>query len=482
MKKLWNSIDCLIYRCFFLFSLVLSFSLLVIKAMYHYQDYPYFTHWHLLDLFLFLLCLLGMYFLWKHIDRIEQMLSVKWMIAVYLLAAVAFITLLPLKPFSDMQYVSEGAIKLAQFDMAGFKEIAYFKTFKGNIKTSLFYALPLLLLPKTVTSMKLVNVFLLLAIAYLTKRIAVAMQIRYPKVIFMLVLTFLPVFLYIQHIYFELFFICLMLAGIERYLKNPRQLIITAFIFSIAYFLRKNGLILMGAVSVDYLIRYQDDGNRKEKLIPLITALMIFFGTSFIFNRAASAYFYDQGTPSYPKWNQYYIGINEEKFGFMDQSFSYDRSWEDVIERMQEYGPVTLGEILVKKTAWAWGEGTYQSGRYAFGLNAVMGNEKFAYATFLEKYFMLDTQIMRRMITSFSRSQYVVYFLFMTYALWKKQDKQIFRLGAVIFLGTFLALLFYELKSRYVMHCFPFMILFAMIGMESFFKNQLFRPRKRIKG
>ena len=34
-------------------------------------------------------------------------------------------------------------------------------------------------------------------------------------------------------------------------------------------------------------------------------------------------------------WNQFYIGINEPEFGFMDGDFSEDRSFEDVKKALQ---------------------------------------------------------------------------------------------------------------------------------------------------
>lgn len=453
--------------------------MLCVKAMYHFEDYPYFTCWNLLDVFLFIVVFALIWYLWKHIDWIENNLNIKWIALGYVLIALLFIYLVPLKPFSDMQHVSEGAIRIASFDMDGLNDIAYFKTFKGNIKTSLFYAIPLMILPKTIVSMKVVNVFLLLGIAYLTRRIAQYMHLKYVNMTFLLVLTFLPVFLYINHIYFELYFILLMLAGIAFYLKDSKNLIITSIIFAIAYYLRKNGLILMGAIIIDVIISHQ--ASWKNTFVSVVISLCLFFGISFTLNKITSMCFYDKEALSYPKWNQYYIGINEEKFGFMDQSFSYDRSLEDVITRMQEYGPLKMTQILVKKTAWAWGEGTYQSGRYAFGLNTNMANEKFEYATFFEKYITLDTQFMRRFITAFSRCQYILYFFFMTYALWRKKDTSFYRLGGVIFLGTFAALMFYELKSRYVMHCFPFMILFAICGINVFFKDvHTYKNKKRL--
>ena len=53
--------------------------------------------------------------------------------------------------------------------------------------------------------------------------------------------------------------------------------------------------------------------------------------------------------PSYPALNQVYIGLNEKEFGFMDNDLSYERNWDDIINRVEDYGPTKLTKIIGKK-------------------------------------------------------------------------------------------------------------------------------------
>lgn len=55
------------------------------------------------------------------------------------------------------------------------------------------------------------------------------------------------------------------------------------------------------------------------------------------------------GLPSYLALNQVYIGLNEKEFGFMDDDLSYERNWDDIINRVEDYGPTKLTKIIGKK-------------------------------------------------------------------------------------------------------------------------------------
>lgn len=466
MKQL-NKLDKALSGCFTVFTLLVVLSSILFKAMYHYDDYPYFDNNNAMDAIIILLY--GVYFIFiiKFAGTINHRINCKYIAMLYLVLAFTYIIFIPLIPFSDMQYVSEGSLKLASFDFDGFSQIEYFKTFKGNIKTCIFYTIPLIFLPKNIFTMKVINILLLLFIAYLIKRITEELKLPYSKLIFFSVLSFLPVFLFINNIYFELFFISLLLLTVLFYLKGLSKIVYAIIFLSLAYFLRKNGLILLISLCIDFFIRYKNKFSMQKRFSMILVFTTLIIGINVFMNTMTSHYLYDKQAPSYPKWNQYYIGLNEEKFGFMDQSFSYNRSLDDVLNRIYEYGPVKLTNILIKKTIWAWTEGTYQSGRYAFGLNTNNGNEKFYYATPLEKYIMNDTQLTRRVITSFCRVQYLFYLFLMCYSTIRNKNYDSYRIGKLIFLGTIAALMFYELKSRYIIHCFPFMIIFAFSGINS---------------
>ena len=165
--------------------------------------------------------------------------------------------------------------------------------------------------------------------------------------------------------------------------------------------------------------------------------------------------------PSYPIWNQIYIGINEKEFGFMDNDLSYDRDLKDIKERVCDYGTVKLLKIICKKTFWLWTQGTYQAERYAFGNDTNNALDKFEYETFLTQYLLNSNQHSRIIINAIMRAQYFVIFIAMTITIIIKRDITQERELYYIIVATLLVMIIWELKSRYILICFPMMAILA---------------------
>lgn len=170
---------------------------------------------------------------------------------------------------------------------------------------------------------------------------------------------------------------------------------------------------------------------------------------------------------SYPGWNQIYIGLNEEKLGMMDGDFSYDRDAGDIVARIQEYGSLKTVKILAMKTFWLWTQGTYQAQRYGFGLDVENERDKFEYETIITKRLLNDEQKVRKVVNAFMRAQYMIMFALMTYTLWRKKDISDMRILYYIIIATFLIMIVYELKSRYIFHCFPGMAVMSCWALEN---------------
>ena len=81
---------------------------------------------------------------------------------------------------------------------------------------------------------------------------------------------------------------------------------------------------------------------------------------------------------------------------------------------------------------------------------------------------MYDEQRGRQFINSFCRAQYLALFFFMILGMRNMDDKTRagYRMLIYLMFGTFLVLIFYELKSRYVMHCMIPMVMLAVRGLE----------------
>ena len=120
-------------------------------------------------------------------------------------------------------------------------------------------------------------------------------------------------------------------------------------------------------------------------------------------------------------------------------------------------------------------QGTFQVQRYAFGLDTQVWMDKFEYETFAVKYLLNDTQVTRKFINSFMRSQYLAVFVLMVFYMWKSNTVAKDRVFYYIMMATFLIMLVYELKSRYILHCLPGMILMAVASFDILEKYRIRR-------
>lgn len=142
MKKIYNliiNITAFIIAIMCLGMLLVAFG---IKAIYDCNDdMPLFIHigfWDVIMLIAvcFMLCL----FL-KFQDKINRHLSVRYIIAIYIIIAVLFIIYVPLKPFSDMQQIYQGAIEIANGNFKYFDHNAYFMQYPNNMLITLVYGM-----------------------------------------------------------------------------------------------------------------------------------------------------------------------------------------------------------------------------------------------------------------------------------------------------------------------------------------------------
>ena len=450
------------YTLMILFSIMFVVGL-VIKAMYNFNDSPYFEFTTIYDIFAFVVVfglLLGIY---KNREWIQNHINYKACLLLFAIASGIFIWQVPLKPFSDMRAVYEGAINFAKFDWVGMLSDDYWNIFPGNMVLTVFWGILIIPFPKTLVMFKVLNAAMLYLIIALTREIAREYKVKYYNIVYILMLTFSPLFLYINMVYFDIPLIFFCVLGLYVY-KKHKKLVLSFAIIAIACFLRKSGKIFLIAMIILYLFDNKEMWKTKEwikrvgiLLVSLAVYSVIYEGSLDIVRDN----FITGKFKAYPSWNMYYMGINEEEFGFQDNNFSYDRTAQDVINRVVEYGPVRLTKILTKKTFWLWTQGTYQAQRYAFGPDMINALDKFEYETFTTKYLMQDTQITRKAINAFMRAQYYAMFGLMILTMYKKKNTERFRIFYYIIIATFLAMLIYELKSRYILHLVPLMVIMA---------------------
>ena len=198
---------------------ICSIAALIIKAMYRFDDSPYFIITKWFDIVIFLIVLLIIYLILRSSRFIQEHLNIKITFIVFMSVAIAYILLVPLKPFSDMQHVYDAAIKVATFQWKEIWQDEYWTTFGGNIYLAFFWGAILIILPKSLITIKIINAVLVFGCAYYLSALAKLYNVKYDKVLFLEMLTFSPLFLYINHIYFDIPFLFFEIVTLYIYKK-----------------------------------------------------------------------------------------------------------------------------------------------------------------------------------------------------------------------------------------------------------------------
>lgn len=448
--------------------IVILIASLFIKAMYSFDDSPYFICSDIYDMTALVLVSGVYYLLYRKREWIQEHLNYKLCFICFIAAAVVYVCLVPLSPFSDMGGIYRGAISFSKLQWEEMLKDTYWSEFPGNLKLSIFWGLLILPFPKTLMTLKILNILMIYGVIYYTRKLANVYGVKYYNLVYVFLLLFLPLFLYANHVYFDTPLILFCTMAMYVYKKSD-HMILTGILLGFAGFLRKNALIFLLAIYiVSVFEKWKIIKSKKDiKMIGMLLAGI----ASFVFlykvpGAVMNHIFIQENFKSYPAWNQIYIGLNEEEFGFMDHDFSYDRSVQDVLHRIQEYGPYRMSKIIIKKTFWLWSQGTYQAQRYAFGPDVISGADKFEYETVLTDYLLTDSQFLRRCVNLLMRTEYLVVFGLMVLSMFKTRRYEQFRVFYYIITATFLIMLVYELKSRYILHLLPFMMIMAGDGTE----------------
>ncbi len=197
---------------------------------------------------------------------------------------------------------------------------------------------------------------------------------------------------------------------------------------------------------------------------------MLTFGIPQLCDTSVNTFFRAEGARNESIWNLFCMGINEYEFGFMHNEILTEdpQEFKDFYELLSSRTAEQNINLFGKKIFWTWSQGTYQAQRYAFGSDSDNVLDKFLYKTPVTAIFLKDQQPIRQFINMFCRAQYFALFFLMIIGLWKMDisDRNKYRPFIYLMFGTFLILIFYEMKSRYVLHCMISMCVMAFYGLQ----------------
>lgn len=488
MHKIVNFIDKTVRRFWIVLCIIIFAVALVIKAKYSFQDFPYFERNTIFDIIFLALFVILYMILYKNKGIIEKKIKY-WMLWLFFgILGVLFVVLVPIKPFSDMQHVVNGALLFAKRDINGILNSEYLQNITKNMKVSGFYALFIAFFPKTHMSLKIVNVFFYLLIAHFMSLIAYNMNFKYSKMVYIFVASFLPLILYCNHVYYDLPTLLMCTIGVYFYTKGKdrKNMLLCGLCLGIGASLRILAYLFLIAIIVDYVFYYKKEIFNKHcnQLIILLCFVIISVGIPKICDLGVNTFFRVEGAQDESIWDLFWMGINEEEFGFKHNEIQdgTKKSFSDFYELLISRDVEQNCKLFGRKIFWEWSQGTYQAQRYAFGAEIFgKSNEeqlaKFQYVTPVTQFFLNDGQIVRRIINSLCRAQYLALFLFMIIGMFNMKDDEMdqYRMFIYLMFGTFLVLFFYELKSRYVLHCLIPMIVLALRGCERVSKRAVKR-------
>lgn len=475
MDKLIRFVDMFVSKFWMIFSCIVFGGALLIKAMYNMEDYPYFSLNTAIDIFLLIIMIIGYWCLFKYSDIIEKNISYPFLIIAFALITILFIVNIPIRPFSDMQHVTQGALLFAKRDIDGILSSGYLQYINKNLKVAMFYGVLDMLFPKNVIFLRIINIVLYLMIAYFSGKIAKNLGINYPKVVFILVASFMPLILYCNHIYFDLptFFLCLL--AIYFYTKdksNWKNILLAAVFLGLGCCMRVLALLFFIAIFVDYIFTFKRELFTKfcRKLVIIVVFAVVTTSIPKLCDTIVNKYFRVENVSDESIWTLFWMGINEEEFGMMhNEIFDGERTFDDFITLLLSRNVEQNIKLFGRKIFWTWSQGTWQAQRYGFGGDAVNVLDKFEYETPFTRFFLNNEQIAPKLANSIMRAQYMAFFFFMILGLFNMDEEDIRKYRIFIYLcfGTFLILVFYEMKSRYVLHCLISMIVLGFRGMEN---------------
>lgn len=487
MNKFVKLIDCIVRKFWLFFCICVFLLALFVKARYSFLDYPYFGRNSIFDILLLIMCLFVYWGIFYYSEKIEDKIKYWMLWVLFGIIAILFVILVPLKPFSDMKYVAEGALLFGKRDIGSIMASRYLQSITKNMKVSLFYSIFLFILPKNVISLKIINVFFYLLISQFISMIVANLGFNRSKTVFIVIGSFLPLILYCNHIYFDLPTLLMCSMAVYFYTSKYclRNMILCAVCLGIGSSLRVLALLLLVAITVDFVFKNKKQlfTNKCKKLIVIIAVIIIGVGIPTICDKVIDSFFRVENAHNESIWTLFWMGINEEEFGFMhNEIWSGKKTFSDFYELLVSRDVEQNCKLFGRKIFWEWSQGTYQAQRYAFGAEIFgKSNEeqlaKFQYVTPVTQFFLNDGQIIRRIINSLCRAQYLALFLFMIIGMFNMKDDEMeqYRMFIYLMFGTFLVLFFYELKSRYVLHCLIPMVVLALWGCERVSKRAVKR-------
>jgi hypothetical protein len=486
--RIFNKIPVYILTPFILFLLSASLIRRAEFCGYRYGDNPVWTDENpvtlALSVLLTLLVLFLVYRLGKYLERFGRRKVLFTILGLSALVQALFILSFPAKQFADQDIVNRISLQVITGNYKNFQAKGYLFRYPNNVGITIFLSLVYRLLPNSLLAPKLLNVVFSTVTTYFIFRIYE--EIPFPnkdKGLGLLILSgfFIPMILLNNLVYNDVYattlftgaaYYAVRFAGTRRW----PYLALSGIFILMGDFLRQVGLILLAAVSVYYIARRIPVIRVIAFLAAVLTLLSLPMWIVNTYLMRAGVISEPLGKNSIPIHMWINIGMNEKKFGYWDDGYSYNiyirqggenkkRSMEIYMRLIRQYLQTRkltgIARVYAKKNIWLWTEGTYQAEYYG------IGSWGYIYPTLASEYVKNNQPFRDSARWVMHVTNLALLFLIFLGLLRSIQYRQgyPFLLSAIIFLGFICFYTVWEIKPRYIFPVYPQLLLMSYYGL-----------------
>ncbi len=486
--KILEYIPVLFLLSFIWFILVCTLFCRAEYCSYKYYDNPAWvsqdTFFLIINTIFYLVIVILIYMMSRWLDRFERRKVLFTIIYLSVLTQLLFIFYFPAKQFADQDIVNNISYEIAEGNYNAFQKKGYLYQYPNNIGITLFLSVIYRLFPKTLIIPKLLNVAFSTITALLIFRIYEEIFLpkktnNYALLIFSGFFT--PMIMLNNLVYNDTYATTLFLGCVYyaiRFVKtkNSYYLVLTGILLTMGNSLRQVGAVFLLAILAYFII----------KRVSLLKSLA-FFGIVLILFRVPMFFMNNYliktgkitepiGTNSIPIDMWIHMGMNDEKFGYWDDSYSlniyfnqgkYDKEKSRQIYRLliskklKEKGLSNLAKVYMKKNIWLWTEGTYQAEYYGVGS---WGHLYSTVATDRLDNSVLFRDSIRWTLHVINTLMFSLIFIGLLNCIIKKVSYPLL-LPAIVIIGFIGFYTVWEIKPRYIYPIYPYLILMAYQGL-----------------
>jgi len=489
---------------FFLLSFIWFVLVCSLFCRAEYCSYRYFDNpaWVVQDTVLLIACSFLLlvfssfiYIISKRLDRYNKYNVLFTIIYLSVMVQLIFIVCFPAKQFADQDIVNRISYDIIDGNFEAFEEKGYLYQYPNNIGITLFLSFIYRFLPQSLIGPKLLNIAFSTITSFLIYTIY--QEVFSPKgtndFALMIFACFFPPMIMLNNlVYNDIYATALFLGSVLYALrfvktKNTCWLIPAGILLILGNFLRPLGAIFLLAILLYFLIKKVPAMKSLAffGIVLLLFRVPLFLVDKYLINSGKTSTRIGENSIPVDMW--IHMGMNDEKIGYWDDSYSlsiyidqdYDKEKSRQIYRMlinkkiKGKGLLNVAKVYLKKNIWLWTEGTYQAEYYGVGS---FGHLYPTIATDTLDSSVLFRDSIRWTLHVINTLMLSLIFIGLLESLRKKNSYRLL-LPAIVIIGFIGFYTLWEIKPRYIYPIYPYLILMAYQGLNTLIESPAIRTK-----